>query len=295
VTRCHIHFGPLQSLSKMANHWDECSEEEMYENNVGHRRKEPLIENLFMQQTSSNIFGQQRNIRSEQVPENLSNRQMFDSNVRNQIYNGSEQFSENLLDQRTYPGIFVNQMHVGGSDHFPEEMFSQQISNTVAGNTTYVESEHLSETLQDGQASGYTLGNQMHVESERFNEDMFNQPTSGHMNGGSETLSEGVFFNQPVINYFATNRIAEFEHFPEEIEARFSRMWKEVATFQQNMLLEQSHQDFFANSTCWSTMDPIERRKEGLRAVVDTIVDQTKLLVEVSKYFYLCFRLNGHK
>ena len=60
-------------------------------------------------------------------------------------------------------------------------------------------------------------------------------------------------------------------------------MWADVATVQQNMLLEQNHPDFFVNSTVWSTMAPAERRKEGLRAVVDTIVDQTKLLVEVSR------------
>jgi len=33
-------------------------------------------------------------------------------------------------------------------------------------------------------------------------------------------------------------------------------------------------------------MAPTERRKEGLKAVVDTIVDQTKLLVEVPIFIF---------
>ena len=260
----------------MANHWGQFSEEEMYGNNVGRHRhveSEHPSENLFMQQISSNNFGHHR---SEPLLENLSNQQM--SSFRNLMYPGSEQFSENLLDQQTSSNMLGNQMHVG-SDHFTGEMYNRQNSGFSVGNTIYAGSEHFSENLLELQASGYTLDNQMHAESEHFNEEMFNQQASGQY-AGNQVHVESVF-NQSAVNYFAGNRIVDFEHFPEEIEARFSQMWADVATVQQNMLLEQNHPDFFVNTTVWSTMAPTERRKEGLRAVVDTIVDQTKMLVEV--------------
>ncbi len=181
-----------------------------------------------------------------------------------------------------------------GSEHPSENLFLQQLSSSGAGNHMFIGSEHFSENLLDLHTFASTLGNHMDVGSNHFIGDMSNRHigdmSNRHISGtdfGNTTYVESEHFSENLINlqasgYSLGNQMhVESEYFPEEIGARFSQMWADVAAFQQNMLLEQSHQDFFANTTCWSTMSSTERRKEGLRAVVDTIVDQTKLLVEV--------------